>query len=225
VEINGDNLNGGKLKGYFDLRDGNTSDNIGLPYLMQKLDVLTQGIVSAYNEVHQKGYTIPTTNDGESKTGVNFFDDQGGDITKVNALNMDISQDIKDSVWNIAASGLKVDLSAANTQEGNNQNALEIETVSTLTTLPNINNINNYLAGIVSELGVRAEQCNNMNDSQELIVDNVDDLRMSISAVSLDEEVTNLITYQRAYQASSRVLTTIDEMLDKLINGTGKVGL
>ena len=58
-----------------------------------------------------------------------------------------------------------------------------------------------------------------------MIVDNVDDLRMSVSGVSIDEEVTNLITFQRAYQASSRVLTSIDEMLDKLINGTGRVGL
>jgi len=49
--------------------------------------------------------------------------------------------------------------------------------------------------------------------------------RQSASGVSLDEEMTNLITYQRAYQASARVMTTIDAALDTLINHTGTVGL
>jgi len=47
----------------------------------------------------------------------------------------------------------------------------------------------------------------------------------SSSGVSIDEETTNLLTYQRAYQASSRVLTTVDETLDVLINHTGRAGL
>ncbi len=224
IEITGDSLVGGKIKGYFDLRDGNTNANMGIPYFMQKLDELTRGIVSAYNEVHKKGYTIPDGDAGSSKTGVNFFEDFG-DISRVNASNMDISSEIKDSAWNIAASDTKVDMSASNTNEGNNKISLELEAISSSTTLKDLGSINDFLAGIVSELGVRADQCNDMNKSQELIVDNVDDLRMSVSGVSIDEEVTNLITFQRAYQASSRVLTSIDEMLDKLINGTGRVGL
>jgi flagellar hook-associated protein 1 FlgK len=42
--------------------------------------------------------------------------------------------------------------------------------------------------------------------------------------VSYDEEVSNMLTYQMAFQASSRVLTTLDSMLDTLINRTGLVG-
>ena len=41
----------------------------------------------------------------------------------------------------------------------------------------------------------------------------------------MDEEVTNMIKFQRGYQASSRVMSTVDEMLDTLINRTGRVGL
>ena len=40
----------------------------------------------------------------------------------------------------------------------------------------------------------------------------------------MDEEMSNLIKFQQAYNASARVITTVDEMLDKLINGTGVVG-
>jgi flagellar hook-associated protein 1 len=46
-----------------------------------------------------------------------------------------------------------------------------------------------------------------------------------VSGVSLDEEMTNLIRFQRAYQASARAMSTTDEMLDILINRTGRVGL
>lgn len=49
-------------------------------------------------------------------------------------------------------------------------------------------------------------------------------LQLGATSVDTDEETVNLLTYQRAYQAASRVMTTIDEMLDQLINRTGVVG-
>jgi flagellar hook-associated protein 1 FlgK len=60
---------------------------------------------------------------------------------------------------------------------------------------------------------------------QQSVTTSVDSLAQSSSGVSIDEETTNLLTYQRAYQASSRVLTTVDETLDTLISHTGRVGL
>jgi flagellar hook-associated protein 1 FlgK len=56
-------------------------------------------------------------------------------------------------------------------------------------------------------------------------VDNIDQQRQSISSVSTDDEGVNIIKYQQAYSANARVITTIDEMLDKLINSTGTVGI
>jgi flagellar hook-associated protein 1 FlgK len=49
--------------------------------------------------------------------------------------------------------------------------------------------------------------------------------RLAVSGVSLDEEMVNLVKYQHAYNGAARVITVMDEMLDKLINGTGRVGL
>ena len=58
-----------------------------------------------------------------------------------------------------------------------------------------------------------------------MLVDASDDRRQSVAGVSMDEEMTNLIRFQRGYQASARAMSTLDEMLDVLINRTGRVGL
>jgi flagellar hook-associated protein 1 FlgK len=47
----------------------------------------------------------------------------------------------------------------------------------------------------------------------------------SFSGVNIDEETTNLIKFQHAYQAAARVITTVDDMLDRVINRMGRVGL
>ena len=59
----------------------------------------------------------------------------------------------------------------------------------------------------------------------QVLTDSAQDRRQSVSGVSMDEEMSNLVQFQRAYQASSRAMSTMDEMLDVLINRTGKVGL
>ena len=53
----------------------------------------------------------------------------------------------------------------------------------------------------------------------------IENSRASFNSVSLDEEMTNMITFQQAYNANARMITVIDETLDKIINGMGRVGL
>jgi flagellar hook-associated protein 1 len=80
-------------------------------------------------------------------------------------------------------------------------------------------------AGLVEKVGsdVRTAQDNKTN--LQTTVTAISDQRQSVSGVSLDEEMTNLITYQRGYQASARTLTAMSEMLETLIEHTGVVGL
>jgi flagellar hook-associated protein 1 FlgK len=58
-----------------------------------------------------------------------------------------------------------------------------------------------------------------------VLLGSINDRRQSTSGVSMDEEMTNLVRFQRGYQASARVMSTMDQMLDTLINRTGSVGL
>ncbi len=78
---------------------------------------------------------------------------------------------------------------------------------------------------LVANLGMDSSRATQQATVQDSITSNADAAQASVSGVSYDDEVTNLLTYQRAYQASSRVLTTVDQTLDTLINHTGVVGL
>jgi flagellar hook-associated protein 1 FlgK len=57
-----------------------------------------------------------------------------------------------------------------------------------------------------------------------VLVTHLQTSQAAVSSVSLDEETTHLIQYQRAYQAAARVVSVVDSMLDTLINNTGRVG-
>ncbi|MDR1687566.1 MAG: flagellar hook-associated protein FlgK [Clostridiales bacterium] len=74
-------------------------------------------------------------------------------------------------------------------------------------------------------LGVETSEAANFADEQAVLLVQVDNKRQSISAVSLDEEMRNMMMYQHAYNAAARVVNVVDSMIDKIVNGTGRVGL
>jgi flagellar hook-associated protein 1 len=77
----------------------------------------------------------------------------------------------------------------------------------------------------ISRVGSEVREAQRNEANAQALTDAVQDRRDSVAGVSLDEEMGNLIRFQRAYQASSRAMSTMDEMLDVLINRTGRVGL
>jgi flagellar hook-associated protein 1 FlgK len=78
---------------------------------------------------------------------------------------------------------------------------------------------------LVARIGTESQAAVRAQSTSQSLVDSIDDRRQSVAGVSLDEEMTNLIRFQRGYQASARTMTTLDEMLDTLVNRTGRVGL
>ncbi|MCM3661976.1 flagellar hook-associated protein FlgK [Georgenia satyanarayanai] len=79
-------------------------------------------------------------------------------------------------------------------------------------------------AGAVTEIGVSSRSATRRAQAAESTRATAESQLLSQTAVDLDEESVNLVMYQRAYEASARVMTTIDQMLDTLINRTGVVG-
>ena len=70
-----------------------------------------------------------------------------------------------------------------------------------------------------------ARQAERMTFNTATLLGAVEHRRASISSVSLDEEMTDMIRFQQAYNASARMITVVDETLDKIINGMGRVGM
>jgi flagellar hook-associated protein 1 FlgK len=77
---------------------------------------------------------------------------------------------------------------------------------------------------MIVELGVQAAVAIRNQDIQAVISTQVDAARESVAGVNIDEEMTNMLSFQHAYSAASRMVTAIDETLDQLINRTGLVG-
>jgi flagellar hook-associated protein 1 FlgK len=79
--------------------------------------------------------------------------------------------------------------------------------------------LESFFKDTISKLGSSARQAKSMVAGQEALIGQLDARKESISGVSIDEEVANLVQYQRAYQAAAKAVSVVDEMLDTLVNG------
>ena len=117
----------------------------------------------------------------------------------------------------VAASGIATIPPAAPTVDGSNADKMaQFQFDPTGATA-------NYRRLIV-DLGVQTQGVKRANDMQQVISVQVDANREATSGVNLDEEMANIISYQHAFEAASRMVSAIDELLDILINRTGLVG-
>lgn len=82
-----------------------------------------------------------------------------------------------------------------------------------------------FYQGSIAGLGTVAQAAQRDLANRDMLVELADNRRSQVSGVSLDEEMSNMLRFQHAYNASARVLTTMDEALDTLINRMGRVGL
>lgn len=176
---------------------------------MEDLDKLAYKLVDEINTMHTSGYTL------NLETGVNFFEPWPGydiDNCEGAAGEIEIHSDIEANLSNIAASG-----DSSNPEDG--ANALEIaqlqeESISEL----DGSTLFDFYGSIVTRVGVDVDGAQTKLNVKEGAQEQIDMLRQSISGVNLDEEMTDMIRFQRAYQASARVIVTVDRMLEELID-------
>jgi len=146
---------------------------------------------------------------------------ENGDIfgikfTRQAAENMSLSSDVQGSVNKIAAAQTSAGV------PGDNTNALSIAALqNSLTMEGNQATFDTYYNTVVGSVGVDAQGAQRNTDLQQLLVNQLQGRRDSVSGVSLDEELTNLIKFQHAFQAAAKVVTVIDELLDTVSKLTG----
>lgn len=182
--------------------------------------------VDGINGLMKIGYTIDGTT---PKAGVDLFTSKdGGALTAGNiTLNLDIQKNP-----NLIASSFRVTNPGATSEavvKGNAGLALIMADMKSTrfdfgSAASTPVTIDDYFSSITGQLGVQSKEAARQAQNSTDLSSQVESLRQSTSGVSLDEEMTNLVKFQQAYNASARFMTTFDEMLEKLINGTGTVG-
>ncbi|MEK4882543.1 MULTISPECIES: flagellar hook-associated protein FlgK [Paenibacillus] len=175
-------------------------------------------IVKGLNGLHKLGYAM------DGSVGRDFFVTSGeaGTIK----LNPEIAADV-----NLFATSLRTTVDAnGNTQvvKGNNTLALLLTNLKDSKFTKPDGSVSNTVGGLfssmVGQLGIQSQEAARQTDNSDYLVEQVNSRRQSVSGVSLDEEMSNMLVFQHAYSAAARFMTTFDELLDKLINSTGTVG-
>lgn len=182
------------------------------PEMLTQLDKMANAFKDEFNKVHTGGKPLPTP-DGQPVKGEvkEFFEGTGASgIKVVEAIRTDPS---------------RVNASSDAGEAGNGENAKKLGDAM-FNKLEGLDgsSVQSFYAGIIGELGVQGQQAVKMTENTIILLGAVSNRRDSISSVSLDEEMTDMIRFQQAYNASARMITVVDETLDKIINGMGLVG-
>jgi flagellar hook-associated protein 1 FlgK len=189
-------IRGGSLKALIDLRDNQ------LPDFMGSVEDLAQSMITQVNGIHAQGYA----NNGE--TGIDFF--QGADGAY--ALTFDLTDEIKGDYRYIAVTS-----SAANPT--NNDVALAIARLGSASVRIGASTATypDYGAAIASKIGSLSQNAKDLSEYHQNLLTSIQSQVDSISGVSIDEEMSNLIKFQYAYQAAARLLNTAEVMMDSLL--------
>ncbi len=79
--------------------------------------------------------------------------------------------------------------------------------------------IDKFYNGIIQKLGNETQEVIRNEKNQSKVLKEIDNLRLNVSGVSIDEEMVNLIQFQHSYNASAKVISTLDSLLDVVVNG------
>lgn len=174
-----------------------------IPRYLSELDGMVSNLVTAVNGLHVTGQGLDEIND----VALNFFDPAG-----VTASTIALSADV-------AGQPSRIALAAAGSGQLDSTIGQALAALTTSPTGPDA-----MYAQMVGELGVEVAAADQHALTAQNLALSADAQRKDISGVNLDEEMSKLISTQRAYEAAARLLTTIDELMDTLINRTGLVG-
>lgn len=82
--------------------------------------------------------------------------------------------------------------------------------------------LDSYFKDTIDTLGIQEQEAKRMVSNQATLLAGFKESRDAVSGVSLDEEMSNLIQFQHCYQANAKVIATVDELLDVVVNGLKK---
>jgi flagellar hook-associated protein 1 FlgK len=190
------------------------SYNTAIPDTLGRLNTLAASLVSSVNELHNGGYGRQQP----PRSGINFF--MGTDAQSINIDLTDPSSvpGSNPNIDNIAAS-------ASATATGDNTVALAIAALLDKrplvsgggSTMLDGMSISEYYNRMVTNVGSAVNSADTLQQSSELVISQLTQQQDSVAGVSLDEEMTNMIKFQKAYAAAAKMVNVVSDMYDTLI--------
>ena len=192
----------GRLSGLAAARDER------IPSYQSSLNLLAETLVTEVNTVHAAGFGL----DGSS--GNLFFD-----ATRTTAREIAISDAVLSDLDKIAAAG-PIDASPfTSAGPGDGSNALALSDIRLEKVLGGgTQTIEEFYSDLVGLVGAEAKEVLSDAGTQRLVMEQIETRRENVRGVSLNEEATNLILFQRAYQAAARIVTIVDEMMQSVLD-------
>lgn len=189
-----------------------------IPKTMRELDILFNHTVTMINEHLTQGYDL------EGNKGIPVFSlkNTSGGYTLGNVVINPLLLDPQ----NYKLLGL-----STNSTEGQDDNKIIIDLLDAWNeatiSLDDSHkmNIDDFYNHIITSLATETANAKSMRDTQVSKAGDIDNRRLQQFAVSLDEEMTNMIQFQHAFNAASRMINTMDSMIETLIRSTGRAGL
>jgi flagellar hook-associated protein 1 FlgK len=171
--------------------------NTTLPKYTAAVDQVAATLAQAVNDQHATGFDLA------GNAGAEFFTGNNGGPVTASTIKMAITD---------------TDLIAASVTGGdlNGDNADAMAGITSRANGPDT-----QYRQLIVDLGTAAQAIDRRASVQSTMTTDLDAARQSDSGVNLDEEMTNLMQYQRAYEAASKVINAIDSMLDTIINRMG----
>ncbi len=188
--------------------------------LRNQLDEMAHGLVHVTNAIHRRGYVnkkIPTDANGniinDSRngkiTGINFFKEPL-DLNQASQF-IDLSDEVKEDLSNITTS-------LEPNSPGDNRIAVAISKVQHEKILGEGSKTfeESYLQS-VAKIGLASSKSKVNTEQSRGILAQAKSIKERVSGVSIDEEATNMVKYQQAYEASAKMIRTADEMFDSVL--------
>jgi flagellar hook-associated protein 1 FlgK len=188
---------GGQLQGLISARDDS------IPSTQSSLDNLAAGLISAVNKQQNDGYNLNGTQ------GVDFF-------TPFTPMTPGSNAGAATTMAVALTNPNQVAASSDGTQ-GDNGNATALADLQNATIVSG-QTVGDYYSNLVDQVGNDVSNATSEQTAVGLVLQQLTNQQSSISGVSLDEEATNLISYQQAYEAAARVISTVDELNEASIN-------
>lgn len=185
----------GALRGLMESRD------LTIPDFQSRLDTVAVTMVEEVNRLHRSG----TGTTGSS--GVDFFDN-----AKLTASNIAVDDRIIADLNNISASG--------DGNAGDNGVALGIAGLRNDDSLAGLggDTVEGFFFTLIGEVGARSKEAQTMAGNHRLFSSQIENRRQSVQGVSLNDEASKLVLFQRAYQAAARTVSIIDDLMEVTIN-------